>query len=206
MTSEIWIDIAPGRKDPTAGPDGATRLEIQDDLIGSGDLVPVVVDGVRGPRFVLREDLPLLEAAGRMTALPSPATATLLAPLDPLAWDRTLLRSLWGFDYRWEVYTPPAKRRYGYYVVPIVWGDRLVGRIEPRIDRASGTGRILGLWWEPGVDPGREAGLVEAVRDAIAAWMPFVGARRLAWGAGLAAERRRFGAIEPAWDAGPAPT
>ena len=73
-----------------------------------------------------------------------------LAPLDPLVWDRDLLRSLFDFDYVWEVYVPAAKRRWGYYVLPILFGDRLVGRIEPRIERASGALRILGLWWEDG--------------------------------------------------------
>ena len=67
-----------------------------------------------------------------------------LAPLDPLAWDRDLLLRLWGFDYRWEVYVPAAKRRWGYYVLPLLYGDRFVGRIEPRIDRRTGTLRILG--------------------------------------------------------------
>ncbi|HYX76587.1 MAG TPA: F0F1 ATP synthase subunit beta, partial [Gaiellaceae bacterium] len=64
-----------------------------------------------------------------------------LAPLDPLAWDRDLLLRLWGFDYRWEVYVPAAKRRYGYYVLPVLHGDRLVGRIEPRIDHPVGDPR-----------------------------------------------------------------
>ena len=76
-----------------------------------------------------------------------------LAPLDPLAWDRDLLLRLWDFDYRWEVYVPAAKRRWGYYVLPLLYGDRFVGRIEPRIDRKAGVLRILGLWWEDGFDP-----------------------------------------------------
>ena len=63
---------------------------------------------------------------------------TFLAPLDPLCWDRDLLRTLFDFDYVWEVYVPEHKRRWGYYVLPILFGDRLVGRIEPRIDRATG--------------------------------------------------------------------
>ena len=66
-----------------------------------------------------------------------PPGVTFLAPLDPLAWDRDLLRSLFGFDYVWEVYVPAAKRRWGYYVLPLLFGDRFVGRIEPRFDRAA---------------------------------------------------------------------
>ena len=83
------------------------------------------------------------------------AGVAFLAPLDPLCWDRDLLRRLFDFDYVWEVYVPAPKRRWGYYVLPILYGDRLVGRIEPRIERRAGTLRIAGLWWEPGFDPAR---------------------------------------------------
>ena len=68
--------------------------------------------------------------------------AAFLAPLDPLVWDRDLLERLFGFEYRWEVYVPAPKRRWGYYVLPLLYGDRFVGRIEPRVDRASGTLRV----------------------------------------------------------------
>ena len=94
-----------------------------------------------------------------------------LAPLDPLAWDRDLLLRLWDFDYRWEVYVPAAKRRWGYYVLPLLYGDRFVGRIEPRIDRKAGALRILGLWWEDGFDPldGANPGFAGAVAEALRA-------------------------------------
>ena len=58
-----------------------------------------------------------------------------------------------SFDYVWEVYVPEQKRRWGYYVLPVLFGDRLVGRIEPRLDRATKTLRILGIWWEDGFSP-----------------------------------------------------
>ncbi len=118
--------------------------------------------------------------------VPDPGVV-LLAPLDAFVWDRDLLRSLFGFDYVWEVYVPQAKRRWGYYVLPLLFGDRLVGRIEPRIDRAAGTVRILGAWWEPGFRPRHEEGFVPALRAALAAYLRFVGASRLEWAAHLAA-------------------
>ena len=96
-----------------------------------------------------------------------------LAPLDPLCWDRDLLRRLYGFDYVWEVYVPAAKRRWGYYVLPLLYGDRLVGRIEPRIERRAGTLRVAGLWWEPGFDPLAEDGFVAAFSSALAAHRDF---------------------------------
>ncbi len=89
---------------------------------------------------------------------------TFLAALDPFVWDRDLLRILFDFDYVWEVYVPEHKRRWGYYVLPILFGDRLVGRIEPRIDRAAGTVRVLGLWWEEWFDPRTADGFVPAMR------------------------------------------
>ena len=69
--------------------------------------------------------------------------------------------------------SPEHKRRWGYYVLPILFGDRLVGRIEPRIDRATGSVRILGLWWEDGFDPRTTEGFVPAMRRALAAYLRF---------------------------------
>ena len=127
-----------------------------------------------------REEVDALQtsrARGRSRAgLLDGASVTFLAPLDPLAWDRDLLRSLFDFDYVWEVYVPRAKRRWGYYVLPLLWGDRLVGRIEPRFDRASGVVRILGIWWQDGFSPRGEPAFVEAMRAALAAYARFGGA------------------------------
>jgi len=98
-----------------------------------------------------------------------PPSVTLLAPLDPFVWDRGLLASLYGFDYVWEVYVPAAKRRWGYYVLPILYGDRLVGRIEPRIDRKTGMLRVLGAWaedWFDGWDSDEFGDALAAALDA----------------------------------------
>jgi uncharacterized protein YcaQ len=76
------------------------------------------------------------------------ARTTFLSPFDRLIHDRNRAEALWGFYYRLEMYVPKAKREYGYYVLPILRGDRVVGRIEPLHDRKSGTLRVLGTWWE----------------------------------------------------------
>lgn len=118
-------------------------------------------------------------------------------------WTRScgiaLLRSLFDFHYLWEVYTPQHKRRWGYYVLPILYGDRFVGRIEPRFDRAAGTLRVLGLWWEDGFDPSATEGFVAAMRRALAAYMRFGGVRTIAWAPHLGGARRLIGASPRHW-------
>jgi uncharacterized protein YcaQ len=78
---------------------------------------------------------------------------TFLSPFDRLIHDRTRAEALWDFRYRLEMYVPQGKREYGYYVLPILRGDRVIGRIEPLHDRKAGELRVLGVWWEPGVRP-----------------------------------------------------
>jgi uncharacterized protein len=173
----------------------AERASLRDELVAAGRLLPAAVEGLRGTRFLPADEVGLLDAASAEVAQegePSSPWAVgrpggaepgvvFLAPLDPLAWDRDLLLRLWGFDYRWEVYVPAAKRRWGYYVLPLLYGDRFVGRIEPRIERRTGTLRILGLWWEEGFDPldAAHPGFVGAFVDALRAHVGFAALDRV---------------------------
>jgi hypothetical protein len=156
----------------------ADRAALRTTLVEAGRLLPVEVEDLRGERFIVAEDVALLERAEREIRAGSPPGGAdpgvaFLAPLDPLVWDRDLLRRLFDFDYVWEVYVPAAKRRWGYYVLPLLYGDRLVGRIEPRIDRRAGALRVVGLWWEAGFDPLAEPGFVPALADALRAHRDF---------------------------------
>ena len=153
-------------------------------LIDEGRLVPVAVEGFKGERFVVAEDIQYLEQAGREVAAARPPggwepAVTFLAPLDPLCWDRDLLRRLFGFDYVWEVYVPEAKRRWGYYVLPLLFGDRLVGRIEPRLERRAGTLKVVGLWWEPGFDPLAAPGFIAQLAATLVAHRDFADLERI---------------------------
>ena len=122
----------------------------------------------------------MLEATAEPGSLPTPAVS-FLAALDPLIWDRRMLRTLWNFDYLWEVYVPEAKRKWGYYVLPMLFGDRFVGRIEPRIDRKAKTLNILAIWFEEGFEPIEAPGFVTALHAAIEAYRSFVGADKVTW-------------------------
>jgi uncharacterized protein YcaQ len=168
-----------------ADPD--VRKALHSELIELGALVPVEVEGVRGERFVPAEELPDLEEPPE----PPPSVA-FVAPFDSLLWDTALLASLFGFEFVWEGFFKPEKRRWGYYVLPILFGDRFVGRIEPRIDRDASRVQVLGLWWERGFVPRRADGFVEAMRDALRDYLRFAGAGSLEWPAHLAAEKRLF--------------
>lgn len=157
----------------------AQRARWTAELVDAGTLIQVGVEGMRRTRYLLAEEKPILEAAADGPA-GAPAV-TFMAPLDPLIWDRAMLRELFGFDYIWEVYVPAAKRRHGYYVLPLLFGDRLVGRIEPRLERKTGTLRILGISFEKDFSPMEEPHFVPALRSALSAYRSFVGARSVTW-------------------------
>lgn len=75
----------------------------------------------------------------------------LIAPLDCMMWDRKLIRALFGFDYSWEIYTPADKRKYGFYVLPLLYGDSFIGRVEAVSDKKSCTLTVKNIWYEDGV-------------------------------------------------------
>jgi uncharacterized protein len=183
---DIFGGVGPAKPNAER-PELPGRTALREELVERGELVPVEVEGVRARRFVLADEVELLEAPPE----PPPSVA-FLPPFDPLVWDRGLLGSLFEFEYVWELFFPPAKRRWGWYVLPMLFRDRLVGRIEPRIDRAGGQVQVLGLWWEDGFAPRRTEGFVDTMRDALRAYLHFGGATRLEWAPHLARERRLF--------------
>jgi uncharacterized protein YcaQ len=133
--------------DSIRGPQRAAALQRLQD---QGKVVRVRVDGIDMPLYARREDL----ATAKATRAGTPQAA-ILAPLDNLLWCRQLVRELFGFDYTWEVYKPVAQRQYGYYVLPVLYGDRFVARFEPVRHKADGALVIKNWWWEPGVKPSK---------------------------------------------------
>jgi uncharacterized protein YcaQ len=183
---DVFGGLGPAKPDARF-PEYPGRTALREGLIEDGELVPVEVEGTRGKRFVLRDELELLDAP-----VEPPPSVAFLSPFDPLVWDRALLGSLFEFDYVWDLFHPPAKRRFGWYVLPILFRDRFVGRIEPKIDRAGGVIQVLGLWWEEGFAPRRADGFVDAMRSALRAYLRFADAGRLDWPAHLGSEKRLF--------------
>ena len=141
--------------------------------IRTGGLVPVRVtdaDGAVRPAFALAD------WRARLARLPEPPDRTrLLCPFDPILRDRARALRRFGFDYRFEAFVPEPKRQYGYYVLPILEGARLVGRLDAKTHRDRGLLEVKGLWWEPGVKATRAR--MRALDEALQRLAGLVGAR-----------------------------
>jgi uncharacterized protein len=134
-----------------------------------GRLMPVEVEGWKVPGYIHPEDRKRVEAAARGN-IPHSKT-TFLSPFDPLVWDRRRALDLFGFDYKIEVYTPAPKRKYGYFTLPILYNNALIGRLDPKAHRQEGIFEVRALHLEPGVVV--DEALVTELRAALqacAAW------------------------------------
>jgi uncharacterized protein len=138
------------------------------DAAARGEIVPVQVETADGSKPRASYAVPDWET--RAAALPSaPPRIRLLAPFDPILRDRKRTLRLFDFDYRFEAFVPGQHRKHGYYVLPILEGERLIGRLDPKLHREKGLLEVKGLWWEPKVKEtkGRRAAL-EAALDRLA--------------------------------------
>ncbi len=130
-------------------------------LVREGVALPVRIEGLEGEWWAHRD---LLERA------PGPGRTVLLSPFDRLVNDRERAAELFGFAYRLEMYVTPAKREYGYYVLPLLHGTQLVGRVDATFDRAAGALRVDGVWAERGAAADAGTDVAGALRE-LAAWL-----------------------------------
>jgi len=148
-------------------------------LVDRGKLTVVEIEDIPGRTFLIRaEDMPTLDRVRR--GRPPKAQATFIGALDNLMWDRNMLRWVFDFDYVWEVYKPAAQRRFGYYVLPILYGDRFVARMDPSFDRERRELTINNWWWEDGIEVSDE--MQSALVGRLKEFMAYLGADRLVLG------------------------
>lgn len=165
--SDAWLNIM--------GLNAAKRAAAFDALQAEGKIMPIIVEESRQTFYMLTEDLPLLKQVCTDKHL-KPRTE-LIAPLDNMLWDRKLIQELFGFQYKWEIYTPVSERKFGYYVLPILSGDRFIGRAEITRDLKSKTLHVKNIWLEPGVKTGK--GLTEKLNHCLSRFALFNGCDKL---------------------------
>jgi uncharacterized protein YcaQ len=159
--------------------------QILEAMLADGDLIEVQVEGWKAVHYALGSDAKVLGELinGRVPkAWPPLETTTteeavFLGPLDQVS-ARGRAKVLFGFEYVWEVYKPEHQRRFGYYTLPILWGDRLVARFDSKLDRTTNTFVILGLWLEDKA-LGKDEAFAEALARGFARFVTFLGAGQL---------------------------
>jgi uncharacterized protein YcaQ len=178
---DAWLGIS-GFKSPQ-------RQTAWERLLERQEIVELQVEGLRWPLYLRSQDQTRLE---RILDGHAPSKqAAVIAPLDNLLWDRRLIQALFDFEYVWEVYKPVEERRYGYYVLPVLYGDRFVARFEPGKD--DGVLVIKNWWWEPDVQPTDE--MWAALRIAFQRFLDFLDVSSIRIQARIAAEQGLDGLV-----------
>ncbi|MGE5554374.1 MAG: winged helix-turn-helix domain-containing protein [Betaproteobacteria bacterium] len=166
-SGDAWLGIA--------GIKSKERKAALTRLANRGKVISVNVEGIEEPLYLRSEDRPCLESVLRCSDQGS--QAAIVAPLDNLLWDRRLVKEIFAFDYRWEVYKPAGDRRYGYYVLPVLQGDRFIARFEPGRDKKNQALIINKWWWEPGVRQSRR--MRSELNDCFGKFLQYLGADTL---------------------------
>lgn len=152
----------------------ARAVSLLEAMARQGLIVPATVEGLGEPAWIAAESLPALE---RLRGGSAPERTTLLSPFDSLIWDRARARALFGYEVCFEAYVVPEKRRYGYYCLAILHRGRIVGRLDPKMDRKARRLTVRALYLEPGVKA--DAALLDGVASALRDLAAFLGAQSI---------------------------
>ncbi len=167
-SSEYWSGII--------GVSSNERRKILNHLTAQGKVIPLAIEAFPDDiLFIRAADLPTLEAVQNPS--PSSDQAALIAALDNLMWNRGLIENLFGFRYRWEVYKPKAQREYGYYVLPVIYGDRFIARVDPAFDKKKRILTIQNWWWENEFEP--DETMQAALLKCLATFSSYLGAKKI---------------------------
>ena len=139
--SDAWLNIW--------GLNARERTEAFRQLAREGKILGIRVEGLKDVLYCRSEDMPVIETVLQNEKFKP--RCELIAPLDCMMWDRKLIRALFGFDYTWEIYTPADKRKYGHYVLPLLYGENFAGRVEAAADKKTCTLILKNIWYEDNV-------------------------------------------------------
>jgi len=172
--------LASGQWGGMLGTTATERRSALLELVERGDIVRVGIEGLEKQEFYIRRgDLTTLEGAAKSGR--GKPHAAFLAALDNFMWDRDLINTLFDFFYRWEVYVPAPKRKWGYYVLPVLYGNRLVARFDPAYDKPNRAFTIQNWWWEKSVNKKDEA-MLAALQECMQAFYKYLNAQKVVLG------------------------
>ncbi|WP_258959186.1 winged helix-turn-helix domain-containing protein [Paenibacillus tyrfis] len=161
--SDGWLGIS--------GMKSLQRNEAFMRLLSGNRIVEIHVEDLEHPLYIRSTDLELLNKA--LSENPAMECSSILAPLDNMLWDRNLIQALFDFEYRWEVYKPAAERKFGYYVLPVLYGDRIVARFEPQQHKNGAPLAIKNWWWEDPISV--TTSMKESVLDCLERFAAYLG-------------------------------
>ena len=127
------------------------RNEVFNELQKTHQILEVNVEGCKDKFYCTATDYPIIDVVLAETKFKN--RTELIAPLDSMMWDRKLIKELFDFEYKWEIYTPEEQRKYGYYVLPILMGEHFIGRVEVVADSKKKILRVKNIWFEKNVKP-----------------------------------------------------
>lgn len=141
-------------------------------LLERKEIAVVQVEGLNDSFYTSQENIEELESKNNVKS-----QVSFIAPLDNLLWDRNLIRAVFDFDYSWEIYKPAQQRQYGYYVLPVIYKDQFVGRVEPKRETKKNCLTVKNWWWEPGVRKSDK--MKREIQDSLETFTTFLGMKDL---------------------------
>lgn len=139
--SDVWLNIG--------NLNAKERSLAFEELLADKLIKKVIVDNINTPLYYPAKSEFIFD--GILENIKAQKRCEFIAPLDSLIWDRKFIKALFGFDYKWEIYTPKEKRQFGYYILPIIYGHNFIGRIEIICDRKKSTLSVKNIWFEEGI-------------------------------------------------------
>lgn len=136
--SDAWLGIPDLKSEE--------RNRIFETMLSEKQIIKIEVEDIPHALYCRMEDIPLIDFVKENPRLQK--RCELIAPLDNLMWDRNLISALFDFEYKWEIYTPQEKRKYGYYVLPILFGEQFIGRVEAVFDKKAKKLQVRNIWYE----------------------------------------------------------
>jgi len=151
------------------------RNQAIDKLKRANKLIPINIKGLKRTYYIRKEEENLLNKV--ISGVEYGNKVSFIAPLDNLIWNRNMISDIFDFAYKWEVYKPIDERKYGYYVLPVLYGDRFIGRFEPKYDKETKVFTVKNWWWES--DCKANSDINKKIREAIDTFMEYLRAKKL---------------------------